>query len=224
MCVGPNCVRRAAIEQSLGRELEIVCVADVGAALAVLATREVAVLVTSLRVVDAEALLREVHTRSPRTFRIATSVQADIDQMLNLRDDGIVASYLVTPWRDDELHQLLRWACDTWALAGDVVALSRAPSRAEPTDLLHDLKSPLMTILANAEHLESLSAGAPALAEALERVPLAPEHRRLLAAILADLHPISEELTTATRRLAQIAEQLDEDTGAQWSHRRTGSQ
>ena len=114
-------------------------------------------------------------------------------------------------------------ACDAWALAGDVVALPRAPSRAEPTDLLHDLKSPLMTILANAEHLDDLSDGVPALVEALAHVPLAPEQRRLLTAILDDLYPISEELTTATRRLAQLVEQLHDDRDAAPPRRRAGS-
>ena len=186
-------------------------------------SREVAVFVTALRGVDADALLREVQARSPRSFRIVTSVQDDIDHMLNLRDDGIVASYLVSPWCEDELHQLVRWACDAWTLGGDIVALPRAQTRAEPADLLHDLKSPLMTMLANAEHLEELSTSVPTLTEALAHVPLAAEHRRLLAQILDDLLRIAEELTTATRRLAQIAEQLHGDDARQPRRRRSGT-
>lgn len=229
VCVDPAVARRAVLERCAGRELDIIAVADGRDALAALDSREVAVLVIPMRGLDAEALLRAAHERSPRTFRIVTSEQADIDRMLEWRDEGLVASYLVSPWREDELQQLLRWGCDAWTLAADVVALPRPPASppgAAAADLLHDLKSPLMTILANADHLDSLAASVPALNEVLADLPIPLEHRRLLAQILDDLQPISEELTTATRRVGQLVEQLHavgEDNSEPRRTRRTGS-
>lgn len=173
------------------------------AAFAALATLDVAVLVTAIGASDAEPLLRAASERWPSTFRIVTSEQADIDRMLAWRDEGLVSSYLVSPWRDTELEQLVRWGFEHWTLGATRRSTPRQPS---PT-LVHDLKSPLMTILANADHLQTLAESAPALRALVESAALSPEQRRSLLQLAEDLQPMSEELTAAVRRITHM---LDE--------------
>jgi len=122
--------------------------------------------------------------------------------MLAWRDEGLVSSYVVSPWRDAELEQLVRWGFEAWMLANADVA--QAPTRT----LLHDLKSPLMTILANADHLQTLVAIAPMLKELIASSSLAPELRRPLEQLADDLQPMSEELTVAVRRITHMLDQV----------------
>jgi response regulator RpfG family c-di-GMP phosphodiesterase len=191
----------------------IVPVASGTAAFAALASQDVAVLVTAMRGLDAESLLRAARERSPSTFRVVTSEVADIDRMLAWRDEGLVSSYVLSPWRDAELEQLLRWGFEAWTLATAHVA--PRPT----TTLLHDLNSPLMTILANADHLETLAAITPTLRDLIESSALTPEQRRPLNQLADDLQPISEELAVAVRRITRMLDQArdvsDELTHAQ---------
>jgi signal transduction histidine kinase len=143
-----------------------------------------------------------VSEQSPFTFRVVTSDLSDLDRMLAWRDEGLVASYVVTPWREAELEQLLRWGFEAWTLAN-------ADAAQEPTrTLLHDLKSPLTTILANADHLQTLAAIAPMLKELIASSSLTPERRRPLEQLADDLEPISEELTVAVRRITHMLDQV----------------
>ena len=102
LCIDLDADRRSALERCAGHDLEIVSVAS-GTAHTALASHDVAVLVTAMRGFDAEGLLRTVSERSPSTFRVVTSDLADIDRMLAWRDEGLVSSYVVSPWRDAEL-------------------------------------------------------------------------------------------------------------------------
>jgi signal transduction histidine kinase len=76
------------------------------------------------------------------------------------------------------------------------------------THALHDLRSPLMSVLTNAEYLEDLARDVPTLRELLANVPLPPHHRRMLDAILDELQPVSADLVSATRKLDTLIEQL----------------
>lgn len=197
--------RCSALERCVGPELDVLTVANGNEAIAAIGRHEVAVLLADMRGFEAEALLRAVGERSPSTFRIVTSELIDIDRMLAWRDEGLVSSYVVSPWRDDELHQLLRWGYEAWTLAHDVDVTAPTPTIAT---LLHDLKSPLMTILANADHLHTLAATTPKLCEVIASLSIAPEQRDLLEQLVEDLQPISEELSVAVRRINHLVDQL----------------
>jgi response regulator RpfG family c-di-GMP phosphodiesterase len=204
LCIDLDAERRLALEQCAACDLEIVPVASGAAALTALASYDVAVLVTAMRGIDAEALLRTASERWPSTFRIVTSEQADIDRMLAWRDEGLASSYLVSPWRDTELAQLVRWGFEAWTLTkGDI---HRKPS----STLVHDLKSPLMTILANADHLQTLAEIAPMLRALIESSALTPEERRPLHQLADDLQPMSEEIAIAVRRITHMLDQAHE--------------
>jgi hypothetical protein len=75
--------------------------------------------------------------------------------------------------------------------------------------VVHDLKSPLMSILVNAEHLEAIAQAAPELRNILASASLDPEQTRALVQLLDELLPISADLITATRRLRSLLDKLE---------------
>lgn len=75
--------------------------------------------------------------------------------------------------------------------------------------VVHDLKSPLTSILVNAEHLEAIAQAAPQLRNALASAALDPEQTRALVQLLDELLPISADLLTATRDLRALLDKLE---------------
>jgi signal transduction histidine kinase len=180
--------RRDLFARWFGRDFEVIAVADTPSAVAVLETRDIGVLVGS------EDVLRIARERSPRTVRIIVSV--DVDRILRVLDDGLAARHIIEPWDEAHVTQVLRWACEQSQRVADLRMW------------LHDLRTPLTTILANAEHLELLAGGAPGLRGAIARTTIADEHRDELLQILEDLLPIAEDLASATFDIEQVIEQL----------------
>src|SRR5262245_56483654 len=112
---------RVVFEQSLASEFEIQTVADAAAALAVLDQRDVAVLVTDMRMpkMNGEELLRIAKERAPQTIRIVVTAYSDVDPILRAINEGLVARYIIRPWVRTELVQVLRWAIEAWTFSRD---------------------------------------------------------------------------------------------------------
>lgn len=201
---------RIVFEQSFGREFEVVTVPDAAAALALLETREPAVLLTDMQMpgLSGEELLRIARERYPRTIRIVVTAYSDVDRILRALNEGLVARYIIKPWERRELAQVLRWGCEAWALSDAGALRQRLADTERVASTVHDLKTPLTAILANAEHLEALAANVPALRAALAAVTLAPERRRELALIFDELEPIAGDLVTAGRQIHRLVDQL----------------
>jgi signal transduction histidine kinase len=180
--------RREAFAQSFGRDFEVVTVADAASALALLETREVTALIAD------DELLRRARERYPRTVRIV--VDADVEHILRVLDDGLAARHIIEPWDEAHVAQVLRWAHVQWQRVADLRMW------------LHDLRTPLTTVLANAEHLELLADGVPALRAAIERSTMTDEHRDELLQILDDLLPVAEDLASVTSDINAVIEQL----------------
>ncbi|HEX5061591.1 MAG TPA: hybrid sensor histidine kinase/response regulator [Kofleriaceae bacterium] len=204
---------RIVFAQSFGNQFDVITVPDGAAALALLETREAAVLVTDMRMegLSGEELLRIAKDRHPRTIRIVVTAYSDIDRILRALNEGLVARYIIKPWEHAEITQVLRWACEAWSLSTNAAALHNRLAETErlvasASSFVHDVKSPIMSLLANTDHLHELAGDVPALRAALAAVPLADEHRRALAFILDELLPISEEMQTSTRRIQELVE------------------
>jgi len=209
---------RVVFEQSLGTEFDVVSAADGATALAIMDERTIAVLVTDMRMpgMSGEELLRIAKERHPRAIRIVITAYSDIDPILRAINEGLVVRYIIKPWQRTELVQILRWACEAWTFSHDSASLHQRLLQVErlatlgniASALVHDLKTPLMSILANAEHLGELAKSTPLLREALERMPLPAAQRRELVAMVEDIGPVSEDLKTSTWHLDELVNRI----------------
>jgi two-component system response regulator PhcR len=209
---------RVVFEQSLDTEFNVVSVGDAASALALMDERDVAVIVTDMRMprMTGEELLRIAKERHPRAIRIVLTAYADIDPILRAINEGLVARYIIKPFERLELVQILRWACEAWVFTRDSAALHERLMYTErlatldniASSLVHDLKTPLMSILANAEHIGELAKQTPALHAALQLVPMADRDRRDLVALVDDLGPVCEDLKTSTWHLDDLINRL----------------
>ena len=196
-------------EQSLS-EFDVIATDDPLIALEVLATKDVAVLVTDMRMpgMTGEELLRVVKERHPQVIRMVVTAYSDVDPILRAINEGLVARYIIKPWERAELVQILRWAIEAWTFGRDSAALHQRLLETERLVtlgsmagmLVHDLKQPLMSLYANIEALRELAGYSPVLRAALETVE-AP--RRPL-----DLVDMLDETTTDIKTAATALDDL----------------
>lgn len=194
-------------------------VADSGeAALAILGSEEIAVLVTDMRMpgMNGEELLRVVKERHPGVIRMVVTAHQDIGPILRAINEGLVARYIIKPWEHGELVQILRWACEAWTFGRDSAALHRRLLETErlatlgsiASLLVHDLRQPLMSLLINIEQLRELSTAMPELRAFADTAAVPPDMRELLRYLTGDLGPISEDLKAAADHLGSMIDSL----------------
>lgn len=211
---------RIVFEQSLKNDFRITSVADGVAALEILDTQDVAVLVTDMRMpgMSGEELLRIAKERKPGTIRMVVTAYADVDPILRAINEGLVARYIIKPWIRTELVQVLRWAIEAWTFSQNSMALHTRLMETERLAtlgsiagmLVHDLKQPLMSLLINIDHLRELAKAAPILQDALTRTALDPEERVRLAGLVDDLDPLTTDLKTSATHLSSLIDGLRE--------------
>ena len=211
---------RVVFAQSLAPEFNIVAVADAEAALQMLGERDVAVLVTDMRMpkMNGEELLRVTKERSPQTIRMVVTAYSDVDPILRAINEGLVARYIIKPWVRTELVQVLRWAIEAWTFSRDSAALHRRLMETERLAtlgsiagmLVHDLKQPLMSMLVNVDHLGELASAAPLLRQALDHAPMTPAFRERLVELVDDLGPIAADLKSSAMHLNELIAGLRE--------------
>ena len=129
---------RIVFEASLRNEFRIKSVADAKSALEFLASDEVAVLVTDIRMpeMDGLELLAIVKERHPQTLRMVITAFSDIDPILRAINEGLVARYIIKPFERDELTQVLRWATELYSFGKESAELLK---RILQTELLASL-------------------------------------------------------------------------------------
>ena len=208
---------RIVFEQSL-TEFHVRAVADGETALAVLASEQVAVLVTDMRMpgMTGEELLRIAKERHPQTIRMVVTAYSDVDPILRAINEGLVARYIIKPWERAELVQVLRWATEAWTFGRDSAALHHRLMETERLAtlgsiaglLVHDLKQPLMSLFVNIEHLAELARAAPTLEAALQAAQLAPSIRGRLLELVGDLEPTTTDLKTSVDHLNVLISSL----------------
>jgi signal transduction histidine kinase len=205
---------RIVFEQSM-TEFNIKTAADGDKALEILAAHDVAVVVTDMRMpnMQGDELLRIVKERHPQVIRMVVTAHQDVGPILRAINEGLVARYIIKPWERTELVQVLRWACEAWAFGRDSAALHRRLMETERLAtlgsiaglLVHDLRQPLMSQLANIEVLADLSQDAPLLVEVIEASDkLDKETRERLVLFAKDLGPIASDLKEATMHLSKL--------------------
>ena len=116
-----------------------------------------------------------------------------------------------------ELVQVLQWACEAWSFGRDSAALHRRLMETERLAtlgtiaglLVHDLRQPLMSQLANIEVLAELATESPLIIRALEHSSeLDPGTRARLLLYVRDLGPVTDDLKAATLHLGKLITSL----------------
>ena len=209
---------RVVLEHSLKSDFNIVVCESGEKALAVFEQREVAVLVTDMRMpgMEGDQLLRIVKDKWPTTMRMVMTAHQDNGPILRAINEGLVARYIIKPFERAELAQLLRWACEAWAFGKDSQALQHRLMETERLAtlgsiaglLVHDLRQPLMSQLVNIEHVGELAKDADAIIAALAKSDLDPAVRANAIAILEDLDGVVADLKQATAHLSEMVSGL----------------
>jgi signal transduction histidine kinase len=210
---------RIVFEQSV-TEFNVITASSGQEALQIMSQREVAVLVTDMRMPEmtGEELLRISKERHPATIRMVVTAYADVDPILRAINEGLVARYIVKPWQRAELVQVLRWACEAWTFGRDSAALHHRLMETERLAtlgsiaalLVHDLKQPLMSLLVNIEVLRELATASPTLHAAVEKAALQPAMRKRLLDLIDDFEPVTTDLKTSATHLSELINGLRE--------------
>ena len=208
---------RIVFEQSLS-ELNVVTTSDGESALALLASRDVAVLVTDMRMpgMSGEELLRIAKERHPQVIRMVVTAHQDIGPILRAINEGLVARYIIKPWERAELLQVLRWACEAWTFGRDSAALHRRLLETERLAtlgsiaglLVHDLRQPLMSLLVNIEYLRELAEQSTMLADAVASSHAPSQLRERMLHLIRDLEPTTGDLKASTLHLSELIDGL----------------
>jgi len=211
---------RVVFEQSLNADFNLITAQHAAEALEILETRDVAVIVSDMRMpsMTGDELLRIVKERYPQVIRMVVTAYADVEPILRAINEGLVARYIIKPWIRTELVQVLRWALEAWTFSRDSAALHRRLLETERLAtlgsiagmLVHDLKQPLMSLLVNVEHLRELANAAPILHDALIRAPIPPAQRARLMELVEDLDPVTIDLRTSGMHLSELISGLRE--------------
>jgi signal transduction histidine kinase len=139
-------------------------------ALRLLADKEIAVLLADQRmpVLTGVDVCRRAREIAPTTIRMIMTAYADLHAAIDAINQGHVSRYLVKPWRNEDLIEVLRTAIDLVHLQRTVqsmeMRLLRGGQAAAATtiyeELVHELSNPLGALEINASLVQDLLAGA----------------------------------------------------------------
>ena len=129
-------------------------------------------------------------------------------------NEGLVARYILKPWKRDELETVIDWAFSAYEFAGRDAVLRERLLQTErlvtigsmTAAVFHDLSQPLALLVSNCERIMQLRAGVPALKRLLEapNPDLSPEDAALLADLCEDYEPIADDLQQGCDVMADL--------------------
>jgi signal transduction histidine kinase len=209
---------RIVFEQSLKTEFRIKTLPDAKSALELMATTEVAVLVTDVRMAEMDGLelLRIARDRHPQTLRMVITAFSDIDPIVRAINEQLVARYIIKPFERTELAQVLRWATEVWAFGKQSAEVLRRMLETERlatigglTSLyLHDLRTPLMAATNALDELRALVGATPELRAAIEKAPLDAKVKATLLANISGAPELLDELEQSTKQTTGMVVEL----------------
>lgn len=201
--------RRSRFEEMFAADVPMLVTVDGTEALALLAAMETAIALVDVEVTGCVELLRTLQDRHRGVERIIVGSYADSERSLRMLADGLASRHVARPWQRAAVLRSLRarGAPQDHSLLQQRLAEADRIMRTAGA-LVHDLKSPLMTVLGSADHLRTLADEVASLRDALSCEPISGEQQSALDAILGDLLPMSEDLVCATEQLDALIETL----------------
>jgi two-component system, NtrC family, response regulator HupR/HoxA len=110
-----------ALEVILAADFDVVRAGGGEAALAILAAREVAVIVTDHKMpgMTGVELLRRSQDVAPDAMRIVLTAYTDVDSLMDAINKGRIYHFMAKPWDPKELAVVVRRAAEQYALRGE---------------------------------------------------------------------------------------------------------
>jgi two-component system, NtrC family, sensor kinase len=212
---------RLVFEQSFGNRFRIKAVASGTEALEVLKQQDpVAVLVTDQRMpnMTGHELLVRCKAEYPEVVRVVITAYSDLDPILAAINEGLVARYLIKPWKRSELEEILAWGVAAWELGRQDSTLQLRLLRTErlatigslAAAILHDLNQPIGNLLINSRRVADLSAAAPIIARWLDQTTaeLGEAERAHLAELSGELPDVAGDVVLSCQMLRDITDSL----------------
>jgi signal transduction histidine kinase len=196
------------LRYALGELFDVRTTTSPDEALRLLADEEVAVLISDQRMpgMTGVELCERARLIRPETVRIILTAYADVHAAIDAINRGAVSRYLLKPWRDDEMVDLLRNTVELVAAQRTIRdlqtrMLSAAPSAGAEValaELAHELSNPLQGLTVTLQVASDLLV-------AIEREESASERVRELARdgqeAVRDATAASDQLMGIVRRL-----------------------
>ncbi len=200
---------RVVFEQSFKRSFPVRTASSGSEALELLAGGGISVLVTDQRMpgMSGNELLAIAKEKYPDVIRIVITAYSDLDPILAAVNVGLVARYIVKPWKLDDLHQVLQWALSAHSMGReDRVVQARlieterlATLGSLNASLLHDMAQPLMFLLNNAEHLVQI---------ATDLREQKKSDAQVLACLREELPEMAKDMLEGTQMLSQLVRDM----------------
>ena len=184
-------------------------------ALEILASHEVAVLLADQRMpgMTGVQLCEEAQHVRPDAIRIIVTAYADLHAAIDAINTGQISRYMVKPWRNDELAEVLRTCIELVHIQRTVRDMELRLLRGSQTHaaistraaLLHEINNPLGALLVSLHHasrltsqiqtrIGALSKGVPALVDELRQ--------------LQDLQESQDDSLLAVEQLRQVVARM----------------
>jgi signal transduction histidine kinase len=212
---------RFAFHATFEDDFDVVCAPDAATALQYLEKNEVAVIMSDQRmpVMQGDELLDQVRSRWPKIIRMMVTAYADLQLILRAVNDGLVARYVVKPWDESEVREVLRWGIQAYEMAsgsiGQAVQARLLESERLATlgaiqaSFLHELGTPLSYVSGSVSELALLEDFQEDLLRLIDMQPKKQEWRwRPLRQLLTDFPEVLDNLKTGSSLLSHLRDDV----------------
>lgn len=190
------------------------------AALQVLETEPVAVLVTDQRMPEMTGveLLAKVKERFPAVIRIVLTAFPDMNPVVRAVNEQLAHRYIQKPFDEPKLRETLRWALASFRVARETALYQRVVESEKLITLgnlhgmmVHDLRAPVAYVRYSVQRLSQLEKGTRELSELLERHgnDLTSTARSQLDALAKELPELVKDMLTGTKQLSELLSQTE---------------
>ena len=166
-------------------------------------------------VYEALTSIKETNTE---IVRIMVTPPTEHDTIMRFVGEGLVARYILKPWKREELEPILKWAMETYEVGRKDDAVQSRILKTERlvtlgsigAAVVHDLKQPLAYLSNNCQRINQLAPATPALRELLEKHGSSlPENDRILLDALSDeLSDIGQDMAAGCEVMNELTENL----------------
>jgi signal transduction histidine kinase len=205
-----------AFRYAMEEQFSVITASSGPQALEILASHEVGVLLADQRMpgMTGVQLCEAAQQVRPDTIRIIVTAYADLHAAIDAINTGQISRYMVKPWRNDELAEVLRTCIELVNIQRTVRDMELRLLRGSQTHtaistraaLLHEINNPLGALLVSLHHASRLTSQIQSRIDALSNAgtpSLAEELRQL-----QDLQESQDDSLLAVEQLRQVVARM----------------